>query len=273
MAIDTVWTNPTSLARAAGQSFPYAYYEDLASDVNRLGGTDGNTKTGPYVFDQTTDDTDILLFRSTGDVAHGVTTVVATTDYGAFRKIGGATGGLQVMGLAESAVEVGLYAIGIAGTDATGKAAASAAYVVIEGQKINGTGTQNPGANANILAVRSNGNNKLIVDQEGDLHVDGSTSLTAFDHHMDHEIARAIRAMMAPKDSDLRKNHQALVTKHQKTITDAGLMTMDRNGEPAMANVTRIGYFQLDAVHQLGTRLDALEARVNALAPGNGGRP
>lgn len=198
MPIDTTWTAPSSLARGSGQTYPYAYYEDLVSDVNVLGGSDGNSKTGPYYIDQATADTDILRLLSTGDVTQPYTDYTVTNAFGSIRKISGTAGGLEFAGLAESSASIGLYGFGAAGTDDTTKATTSTAYVIWDGRKHSGTGVTNPGAGANIFIARSNSVTKFIVDQEGDLHVDGSTSLTAFDAYDDALLVRAAARELTP---------------------------------------------------------------------------
>ena len=48
MAVDTTYTSPPTLARAAGQTLPYANYEDLLSDMQHVAGTTGHIGARVY---------------------------------------------------------------------------------------------------------------------------------------------------------------------------------------------------------------------------------
>jgi hypothetical protein len=275
IAIDTVWTSPPTLARAAGQTLPYSNYEDLLSNANRLGGTDGDTKTGPYKIDKlaVVDQDSIFALQSTGYVAHGMTDVLPTQVFVGERRIyaqSDAKGGWLVQAVAHgAAAEAAVHVIGYSTLSAAGKGGASAAHIVLEARRILGTSYQSVAGSGNVLAVRNNGQNEMIVEAGGNLYMNGSTTITNFDHHRDGKVARAIRAMLEPRDSKLRKDHAALITEYGKVVEDARLVAMPtRAGDPPMANLTGLTKFTMDALYQLEERIDALEA---ALAPANGG--
>lgn len=274
MAVDVSWSDPTTLARAAGQTLPYSNYEDLLSNVNRLGGSDGDTKLGAWRIDQGGDDT-IILSGESSDVAHGMTTIAPTDVFFAVLKTQGATGGARVIGLSETGASGRSLVLAGYTTDAppTTPDASSHGVVNVSAFLKSGTGATAVGANGICFSVDNNGTVLLTVDAEGDLSVNGSGTLGTFDHHAeDGHVARAIRAMLAPKDSKLRKDHEALVAQYGKEITDARLVFVDTRhpNAPPKINLTRLGQFQLDALYQLGERVRALEAQV---AGQPGGRP
>jgi hypothetical protein len=254
------------MGRAAGQTLPYSNYEDLLSNVNRLGGADGASKTGAWNLDQATDDTIILSGASTGDVAHGMTAIAPTADFFAVQKVQGTTGGAKIMGLSDSGASGNSLQLDGYTTDAppTTPNASSHGVVRVSAHLKSGTGATAIGANGIVFSVDNNGTVGLTLDAEGDLSVNGSGTLGTFDHHPeDGHVARAIRAMLAPKDSKLRTDHEALVTQYGQAIKDARLLFVDarRPDAPPMLNLTRLGQFQLDALYQLGERVRALESR------------
>jgi hypothetical protein len=274
VAVDTVWSDPTTLARASGTILPYSNYEDLLSNVNRLGGADGNAKLGTWLIDQATDDGIILSGASTGDVAHGMTDLAPTAVFFAVQKTQGANGGATIRGFSDAGMSGSSLVLDGFSTDAPPTTPNASSYGVVRiGAHIKSGTTKGPvGANGICLSVETNGTVLLTVDAEGDLSVNGSGTLGTFDHHehKDHRVARTIRALLAAKDSKLRKDHEALVTEYGQEITEARIVTVGPDGVP-FANVKRLSLFTLDALYQLGERLDALEAQLAGLAPG--GRP
>src|SRR5215207_422802 len=107
MAVNVSWTLPTgaTLDLANGFQVTETNWDALVSDVYRLGGTDGNSKTGPLHIggttltnglnlaglniDQGASDDECLSLQSS-DVAHGMTLLTQTNTYGLMRKIVGA---------------------------------------------------------------------------------------------------------------------------------------------------------------------------------------
>jgi hypothetical protein len=264
MAIDTTWTAPSTMSRAAGQTLPYSNYEDLLSNVNRLGGSDGASKTGAWNLDQATDDTIILSGASTGDVAHGMTDLAPTAVYFSVQKTQGANGGATLNGFSDAGLSGGALVLAGFTTDAPATTPNASSYGVIRyGAHLkSGTGKTSIGANGICHSFENNGVVLMTIDAEGDVSVNGSGTLGTFDHHADGKMARAIRALLAPGDSPVRRDHAALITQFGQTVTDARLVIRDsrRPNAPAFANLTRLSLFLLDAIYQLGERLEALEA-------------
>lgn len=271
MSVDTTWTAPSTMARAAGQTLPYSNYEDLLSNVNRLGGSDGNTKLGTWLINQGTDDT-IILSGGSSDVAHGMTDIAPTADFFTVRKMQGSTGGARVTGLSETGQSGRSLVLEGYSADAppTTPDASSHGVVNVSAGIKSGTAATAVAADGVCFSVDNNGTVLLTVQGDGDLSVNGSGTLGTFDHHLDGKMARAIRALMAPRDSKLRKDHETLVTQYGKAITDAKLVFLDskRPDAPPKINLTRLGQFSLDALYQMGARLDALEAQLAGQAGG-----
>lgn len=210
-------------------------------------------------------DNEIVSLKSS-DVAHGVTDVTETDTYGYLAKIGGATGGLYVVGLAESAVEVGLDLVAVAGTDATGKNASAAAYIVAEARKINGVTFQAPGAGANLFAVRSSNNqNEFIVETGGNLYVNGSTSLTAFDDEDDAALLEVASLAMDPgRAKDFKFSLAQDIERHAAALAAGGVIAYNDDGRHFISYKGMLGLL-IDAIRQVTHAQRVLEARVTPL--------
>lgn len=126
---------------------------------------------GGIVINQGAGDGEIIALRSS-DVAHGLTSVTTTDTYGFLSKASANSGGLMMRGATEATI--GLAMFGYGSTDDTTKSAAGLGYVVIDCGKISGTALATPGADAGVLAVRSNNSTLMILDAEGDLWWSGN---------------------------------------------------------------------------------------------------
>ena len=134
-----------------------------------------------------------LALKATGLSTHGLTTLADTDTFGKFELYDTTAnkGGLLQGAYAGTSATIGYWLDAVAGTDVTTKTGTGGrAYINLQASKANGTGKQSPGANANLLSVSSGSaaDVKLILDQEGDLHLDGSATVNTFD------LAEYIRA-------------------------------------------------------------------------------
>lgn len=50
MTVNTTWTDPSTKDKAVGATLPAADVNIISSGLNRLGGSDGNQKTGAYAY-------------------------------------------------------------------------------------------------------------------------------------------------------------------------------------------------------------------------------
>lgn len=141
--------------------------------------TDNANMTVGLTINQGTNDDEILALKSTTDVAHGMTTLAETDTFGAFLKTVAASGGLDIAGYTAATIGLRLIARGV--TDDTTKSTAGSAYCQIVSQKKSGTSAGDPGADANLLAIRKDTATVAIVDVEGDLWLNGALSVNA-DH-------------------------------------------------------------------------------------------
>lgn len=123
------------------------------------------------------------------------------------------------------------------------------------------------GANANALVVADNGNAKLIVDAEGDLHVDGSTTLTAFDEYDDVALLSTVRALSMQDRKYAERVFGAFDRKQVDLLRDRGIVTITpRRGKrpDVFLSLKGLHALEIDAIRQLNKRLARIEKKLLA---------
>lgn len=210
--------------------------------------------------------TDHILALKASFVAHGITTVAETDTYGFMRAINTTAGGVRLVGLRGSSGTSAALIQGYGYANDTTKANGSAAFVVCEGFLKSGTGVTAPAANANVWAVRSNDVTMCIVDAEGDIHVNGSSTLTSFDTVNDSHMVRALM-YQSKRGSVYKDAFDELVRYNKEHLIEEGIISPQ-----GFINVTRTLWLTLGATWQnyrensiTQQRIDALEHRMAAL--------
>ena len=161
---------------------------------------------------QGTFDTEILALKSS-DVAHGMTAYAETDTFGQFLKVSVTGGGATLRGLRNSG-SVAVRVEGFGTTEDLTKATSSVAAVAISGAKKSGTSVTSLAANGNLVAFQDNGITRALIDVEGDLHLDGTSTPLAWDDFDDVALVTAYRAATMPEDSRDRKSTR-LNSSHQ----------------------------------------------------------
>ena len=174
---------------------------------------------GGICIQQGSNDTNAFTLKSS-DVAHGVTDLDETDTWFSLRKFTGSTGGVQMRSLAGGSDNCGLYIDTVAGSQDTGKGTGDHGCTNIDAQKDNGSDKQGLASNGNLLTVSNDNHVKFIVDAEGDIHVDGSSSISTYDTYEDAQLVRAYdlsygqtsKGLINSKfDKFINYNHDSLV--------------------------------------------------------------
>ena len=156
-----------------------------------IGDTVNANVTVGMTINQHAADNSVIELKSS-DVAHGFTDIAETDSYG-FIKKNNATpdgGGLEVMGVAETAIALLLRGLG--GSVGTGDTAGTTGQVTIEGSTDDGSTDIATLADANnVLAVRNHLTTRLIVKGNGVLHIT-NTSPVAIDTEDDAMLIRTL---------------------------------------------------------------------------------
>lgn len=142
-----------------------AVSDKVGGGVWYLNDTSNAKSTQGLTLNQGANDDEVLAFKS-ADVAHGITNQSETDTYAAFQKYDGAAGGLVVKAFSEATEAFQVWPMQT--TEATGKTSTAGASMRIDSYKKNGTGLAAHGADANILAIGSNGATFYLFDADGD---------------------------------------------------------------------------------------------------------
>jgi len=160
-----------------------------------MGGETSNAfNTQGLTINQGTNDDEAISFKS--DIAHGTTSQTETDTFGALLKHSAANGGIRLVGY--TADKVGMTLRGVVRSEDTGHTATSKGCVVVEGYTATNTNLKTPSANAVIFTVRSGTSAKFMVDAEGDIFYDGTS--TTYDTHDDAQAISDLNQTLAKRD-------------------------------------------------------------------------
>jgi hypothetical protein len=228
---------------------------DLYFDVNSGGayvpiGKSAKMSAG-LCLDQGANDDEILALKSS-DVAHGMTTLAETDTYGVLQKVAAADGGLSMIGYTE--VTTGLSLAGRYVTDNTTKTTAGIGAINIIGQKKSGTTITDPGANANLLAVRSNATTRFILDADGDSHQDVGTAWTNFDDYDDAQLLQALSLAVSKPEDPIREKFSEFLKYNREALEKARLVTFNEDGHH-FVNMSKLTMLLTGAIRQQAAAL------------------
>ena len=139
---------------------------------------------------QLTSDDRIMTFKSTGNVAHGRTSYAETDTFAKFSKVQSG-GGLSIEAYNGTSGAYAYYLTAGASGESTAKSTSAQAMIYNACRVASGTSFLSVGANANMFVIANTSNAKFIVDAEGDIHSDGSSSISTYDKYEDAHLVRA----------------------------------------------------------------------------------
>ena len=212
---------------------------------------------GSVIIDQGAADGEILAFKSS-DVAHGMTTLTETDTFGTIRKGGATDGGVALQGFADTG-SIGLLLRGYAPTDQASRTTGAIGYVTLDARKNSGTGSTDPGADANLFVIRSNANARFLVDADGDIHMDATSNQNAWDEHDDIALLAGVRQAMNPALALAE-----FVEDARPVLARTGVVTYNDDGHHFISLKALHG-LQIDALRQMHRRNLALEERIARL--------
>jgi hypothetical protein len=193
---------------------------------------------------------EILAFQST--VAHGATDFTQTETFFRISQMDPGDGTAQLDGFADSAAaqEVGIAVRGFVAQNAdTTKSTAARGLVEIAGYQISGTGIGATVADGNVCVwwtYRDTYRAIMILDEDGDLHLDGTTA--AYHEEDDVAILREIDEVVSAERGRWRRDTRA------ETL---GIIQPDDHS--VMVSRKRSQSLQRGAILQLDERLQRVE--------------
>jgi hypothetical protein len=226
------------------------------TDTVYIGDTANANMTVGLTINQGANDDELLALKSS-DVAHGMTDMTETDTYALMAKQSGATGGLRLSGFSEDIV--GLNLLGFFVNEDTSRSTAATGAVMTNALKKSGTGTTTPGANANLFVVRSNSLARFLVDAEGDIHMDATSNINAWDEFDDVALLAGVREAMNPS---LRLRE--FVEEARPVLERTGVVSYNPDGHHFIS-LKKLHGLEIDAMRQLYQRNRELEERVEAL--------
>jgi len=190
-----------------------------AGQLSTKGESAPDVSAGGLCIQQGANDTNAFSLKSS-DVAHGVTDLEETDTFFSLRKFGANDGGVQMRSMAGASSNCGLFIDTVAGSQDTGKGTGDHGCTNIDAQKDNGVDKQGLDSNGNLLTVSNDNHVRFILDAEGDIHVDGSSSISTYDTYEDAHLVRAYdltygqtsKGLINSKfDKFINYNHDSLV--------------------------------------------------------------
>ena len=252
--------------------------DDAGHDFKAFGATAGaymmwDQSEDKLIIDQSIDDAEALILRSSTDVAHGFTSGFVATDtetYFSVRKAisgsgDGTGGGAAILAFAGDTANDRVLNFFVGGGTATTTITTSGTglvdYYIVEHDGSNGM--QNITANGNVFSIRARVGGstvaRLIVDEDGDLY--SVTSAQTFDQYDD---AQMVRALDQVKGDVIRDKWDDYVTYNEQALIDADVLGGPIS-EGGMTNVTQLQRLHNGAIWQGYVRQQELQERVEEL--------
>ena len=174
-----------------------------------LNETGNASMTIGVTLNQNGNDDEIVALKSS-DVAHGATALTETDTFGSASKAQATSGGLKIAGYkdADGNANRALQLCGyLAEAAAADKTTSGRAVVEVHSYRTSGTGLTDINADGNLFAIRTQrGGSEVtvfIVDEDGDLYYDGSTS--SYDEEDDMLMLRDLGRLMAGADDEIER--------------------------------------------------------------------
>ena len=222
--------------------------------------------------DQEINDDEIFNLRSS-DVG-AVYAAVDTKTFGTMQKAEGGSGGLQIRGYhdAGGSYPAALWFQGfVAKNTDTTKSTGGRAIIEIVGYESDGSAVANTVANGNVLAVRTYRGASvtlLLVDEDGDLHLDAGAGVGGtihgwvFDEYDDGALLHGLRASLTPAGHELRERFGEFIGYARPVLEEAGIVHYNdgpgEDGRPFIA-MRGLSYLMIDAMRQLYQRCERYE--------------
>ena len=247
------------------------------------GDTSNATAPGGMTQNQGAYDNEALSLKSS-DVAHGYTGAGPETDtYAAFQKRTGAGGGLNIMAYGDNSTATFRYSAFQAGTNATSPSTTVAGAHDWVLYKHNGSGgLVAPSANEIMYTWQaytgSADRTIMVLDEDGDLHLDGSSNDTAFDSEDDALLCRSLDIMRSP-NGIIKSEFDKWTKDHKASLEDAGIISKidpdnphhrdeDGNiGEPLL-NISQLQRLHNGAIWQQRAMFETMKQVAEELIPG-----
>ena len=191
----------------------------------------------------------VLAFKHSGSVAHGMTDLYETDTYGMIGR-SATDGGMSLECLSGSSA-LCFSVTSNAGAENTASSTSAISASQFTSEKKNGTTRQAIGADGNLFGVRNGGNTRLVLKGDGDLHYDGSTNATSWDDHDDVGLLNTFRNLTtANKAQDV---FGQFINENAQILHDTGVITMNDDGHH-FVSTKGLNALIIDTIRQEGQK-------------------
>ena len=237
--------------------------------------SNANNSKGLTIDQGVTDDHAITI-QGTGEVSHGLTSAGFLAQSGVDCYVvarGGATGGCQIQVTGETGSATPYICRVYGGAPSTTQADDEFGGIHFLYHPHDGANALTTlAANSNVFSIggrRSGPFNAtlFILDIEGDIHVDGSGSLSTFDSYDDVGLIRAMSRAMAAPGEFIESQWDRFVEYNRETLQELRLLGPDnpKTGARGMWNVTKAQRLLFGAAWQQECKIRELQAQVDRL--------
>ena len=157
--------------------------------ISTGGETAPDVSAGGLCLNQNTSDTAILSFKSTGDVAHGMTSLEQTDTWASFHKDNADAGGVRIRicsGQVKS-LKIECFATG----ENTAEATSALSNFAVDGRPKSGTSVQSHDGDANIASFRTGDAAQVIFKGDGEIFSNQTSTVGTFDEYDDAQLIRS----------------------------------------------------------------------------------
>jgi hypothetical protein len=195
-------------------------------EITTGGETAGDVGTGGITLNQGASDNNIMTFKSTGDINHGITTQAENDTYAEFVKHHATQGGVAFNGY--STDDPGVVINGFISTETQTEAASSHGGIHLNSGLRSGTDVGALDADGNIVVMRNNTGTQCIFKGDGEIFSNQTATVGTYDTYEDAQLIRAydLSHMRGVIDSKFDK----FVQYKQKDLLDAKLIGKDNEG-------------------------------------------
>jgi hypothetical protein len=245
-----------------------------------LGDTANGGATQGITINQAATDDQILTFKSSDVAVNSSGFGVETDTFGFFKKVSAAEGGLRMDGFSEGTT--GLGAISMHETQPSASPGTSVSTSAIISSALVYTDDYGYDADSLIWGLRritdgGSWRSIMFVDEDGDIHLDGTSNDSAFDADDDALLCRSLDLMRASKNV-IRSEFDSWTIDHKSALEDAGIISKIDPEDPdhwedgklsdPMVNITQLQRLHNGAIWQQRAMFETMKQVADEMLPG-----
>jgi len=210
----------------------------------------------------------MIELKTGNSFAHGLTGTAETDTFGTFGPAD-SNGGLRIVGINDAQQSDSFDgAVQIRGvqraTANSGSTNSASAPVIIEGIEHDGSNNMSElGDDENVVVFKNastDSSTTHIFKGDGDIFVDGSTTITAFDDYDDVALLTAWNGAVT-QDNRYKVEFKSWVDEHKDTLESLGIIAPNPDGT-FHYSIKNLNTLMVGAIRQLGAKVNKLEEQL-----------